>query len=231
MAFTGTLGKKKIKHGWPRRTPGFQSKHPLNFISHYISNLITWWNVTPAGVLGCRGRAWWKDPVSSQCGRSVSLLPSEGFGEPRRSAPGRPLPASAVSRDLLFVNGSSWAAAMSCQAALRLRALYSAHMQGPAEAAQANITSLSGQKIRPTHSKNRPLHSLRQPEGVKLERLWYEPWERCLPSTPAALPLKLIMCNFTYIMGYHAFRATATVNHFCRLWQVIKLCFAKQNSI
>lgn len=153
MAFTGTLGKKKIKHGWPRRTPGFQSKHPLNFISHYISNLITWWNVTPAGVLGCRGRAWWKDPVSSQRGRSVSLLPLEGFGEPRRSAPGRPLPASAVSRDLLFVNGSSWAAAMSCQAALRLRALYSAHMQGPAEAARANITSLSGQKIRPTHSK------------------------------------------------------------------------------
>lgn len=173
------------------------------------------------------GKTRWAHSVVALClcyRRRVSV----SLGAP---PPGRPLPASAVSRDLLFVNGSSWAAAMSCQAALRLRALYSAHMQGPAEAARANITSLSGQKIRPTHSKNRPLHSLRQPEGVKLERLWYEPWERCLPSTPAALPLKLIMCNFTYIMGYHAFRATATVNHFCRLWQVIKLCFAKQNSI
>lgn len=230
MAFTGTLGKKTKKHGWPRRTPGFQSKHPLNFISHYISNLITWWNVTPAGVLGCWGRAWWEDPVSSQRGRSASLLPLEGSVD--LGAPPRPAPASLRRKPRPpFINGSSWAAAMSCQAALRLRALYSAHMQGPAVAARANITSPSGQKIRPTHSKNRPLHSLRQPEGVKLERLWYEPWERCLPSTPAALPLKLIMCNFTYIMGYHAFRMTAIVNHFCRLWQVIKLCFAKQNSI
>lgn len=95
------------------------------------------------------GKTRWAHSVVALClcyRRRVSV----SLGAP---PPARPLPASAVSRDLLFVNGSSWAAAMSCQAALRLRALYSAHMRGPAEAARANITSLSGQKIRPTHSK------------------------------------------------------------------------------
>lgn len=45
------LGKKTRVTS--ERMPGFHSKRPLNLISHYISNLITWWNVKPAGVPGC----------------------------------------------------------------------------------------------------------------------------------------------------------------------------------
>lgn len=60
----------------------------------------------------------------------------------------------------------------------------------------------------------------------------YEPWEHCLPSTPAALPLKLIKCNFTYIMGYYAFsRMTAIVNHFLPLMASLQIVFCKSRTL
>lgn len=233
MDFTGTLEKK---HGWPRRAPGFQSKHPRNFISHYISNLITWWNVTPAGVLGCWDRAEacgktrWAHSMVSLCLcyrwriRWTSALHPGRLASLRR----KPRPP--------FINASSWAAAMSCQAALRLSTLYSMHMQGPGEAARASITSLSGLKIRPTHLPKHPTQKQAPPFtpqawGSEIRKAlppWYEPWERCLPSTLAALPLKLIKCNYTYIMGHYAFnRMTAIVNHFLPLMASHQIVFCK----
>lgn len=132
-----------------------------------------------------------------------------------------------------YINASSWAAAMSCQAALRLSARHCTHMQVPWE---ANITSLSGQKIKPTHPPQKQAPPFTEPaRGSEIRKTlqhWYEPWECHLPSTLTALPMKLIKCNFNYIMGQCTFtRLTAIVNHFYCLWQLIKLCFAKQCSL
>lgn len=173
--FTGTSEKKQ---GWPRGTPGFQSKHPLNFISHYISNLITWWNVTPAGVLGCWDRAeacgktWWA--------HSTAALPLCYRWRIRWTSalhPGRPASLCRKPRPP-FMHASCWAAAMSCQAALRLSALHSTHMRGPGRPpgpiSHPWVAKRSGPHTRPhIHLKNRPLHSPRQPEGAKLERAFH----------------------------------------------------------
>lgn len=87
--------------------PGFQEKHPLNFISHYISNLITWWNVTPAGVLGCWDRA-------EACGQTWGARSAVELRRCYRWRIGwspelRPsgLPASRESRDLPESSSSS----------------------------------------------------------------------------------------------------------------------------
>lgn len=124
---------------------------PFNFISHYISNLITWWNVTPAGVPGCRGS--WKDPGELTV-RPPHVCATVGGSQP--------LPASAVRRDLAFPKRQQ----------LSLSHELSGHIKAERSALQPTPPPRSGQKIRPHTStlKNRALHSLSQPQGVKLER-------------------------------------------------------------
>lgn len=93
----------------------FSAETPLNFISHYISNVITCWNVTPAEVPGCRrlSPGLWKETCELTAWvASTAVLPWKGSVN---------LPASARKPRPAFINASSWAAAMSCQAALSLR--------------------------------------------------------------------------------------------------------------
>lgn len=123
----------------------------------------------------------WKRPGELSGSTAWSLHTSAtvgGFGEPRRSTPAA-LPASAGAAACkprpLFINASSWAAAMSCQAALGPSALYSTHTQVPEETHRLTshpwVAKRSGPHTRPhIHLKNSLLHSLTHPEGVKLER-------------------------------------------------------------
>ena len=176
LVFTGKCRRPWRQHTWHHCDASLWGKKwtcvtlnksliftPLNFISHYIRNLIMWWYIT----------TW--------CPRVLKVRAMERPGELTHlcyrwmihwTPAFRPCCPASLRRKPRppFINASSWATAMSCQAALGVNALHWAHMQVLWVATQANITSLNSHRSEQIHLKNRPPSSLSQPEGVKSER-------------------------------------------------------------
>lgn len=198
VAFYGTLKKKKKNYGWPRRNGWFCTRDsPLlfNCISYYISNLITWWNVTPVSQVSRQNLVGKKETPAGLPGyRWV-----DGGAQPLASfhrKPRPPLQQLTSSREL--------------SGAIRA-------WSPPVGANAGSVWGHRGQyhiSVWPSQ-KNRPLCLLAQPEGSRIGKalIWTMGTLSALnpryPPPPTSFPLKLMRCNFTYMMGNSGLRMTA----------------------